>query len=112
MFLGLPPAQTILADDSGDGRSFQHVFVIVLENEGYNTTFGTGSKAPYLSFTSPTLTRQGVLPSQYYGQAATPETRSDCQEYQEFALAGVTPDGQAMGSGWWIPPLSKRCLIN
>jgi hypothetical protein len=118
-FLALLPVQTTLADDSGDGRSFQHVFVIVLENEGYNTTFGPGSKAPYLS---QTLTRQGVLLTQYYGtghasldnyiamisgQAATPQTRNDCQEYQEFALTGTTPDGQAIGSGCVYPASIK-----
>jgi phosphatidylinositol-3-phosphatase len=118
-FLAILPVQTTRADDSGDGRSFQHVFVIVLENEGYNTTFGPGSKAPYLS---QTLTKQGVLLSQYYGtghasldnyiamisgQAATPETRSDCQEYQDFTLTGLTPDGQAIGSGCVYPASIK-----
>jgi phosphatidylinositol-3-phosphatase len=118
-FLAILPAQTTRADDSGDGRSFQHVFVIVLENEGYNTTFGPGSKAPYLS---QTLTKQGVLLSQYYGtghasldnsiamisgQAATPETRSDCQKYQDFTLTGLTPDGQAIGSGCVYPASIK-----
>ena len=108
-FLALLPVPMIRADDSGDGRSFQHVFVIVLENEGYNTTFGPGSKAPYLS---QTLTRQGVLLSQYYGtghasldnyiamisgQAATPETRNDCFIFADFNLTGITPDGQAIG---------------
>jgi phosphatidylinositol-3-phosphatase len=112
--------QSARANDSGDnGHSFRHVFVIVLENEGYNTTFGPGSKAPYLS---QTLTRQGVLLSQYYGtghasldnyiamisgQAATPQTRNDCQEYQDFALTGVTPDGQAIGSGCIYPDSIK-----
>ena len=33
----------------------KHVFVIVLENEGYDTTFGPGSKAPYLSTVLPTI---------------------------------------------------------
>jgi phospholipase C len=68
----------------------RHVFVIVLENEGFDTTFGPNSKAPYLS---KTLTSQGVLLQNYYGtghasldnyiamisgQAATPDTRNDC----------------------------------
>jgi hypothetical protein len=46
---------------SGDGdhdRRVKHVFVIVLENEGFDVTFGPNSKAPYLSQTLPT---QGVL---------------------------------------------------
>lgn len=97
--------------DEGGRSKFGHVFVIVLENEGFNATFGPNSKAPYLS---KTLTSQGVLLSQYYGtghasldnyiamisgQAATPETRNDCQTYQDFNLTGVTADGQAVGSG-------------
>lgn len=101
------------ADDGH--RPFRHVFVIVLENEGYDTTFGPNSKAPYLS---KTLTSQGVLLSQYYGtghasldnyiamisgQAATPQTRNDCQTYADFSLTGVTPDGQAIGSGCVYP---------
>src|SRR5271165_5424443 len=75
-----------------------HVFVIVLENEGYNVTFGPTSAAPYLSQTLPA---QGVLLTQYFGtghvsldnyiamisgQAATNETRSDCTTYLDFTL--------------------------
>jgi hypothetical protein len=33
------------------------------------------------------------------GQAATPQTRNDCQVFQDFALAGMTSDGQAIGNG-------------
>lgn len=115
-FLAFLPLQHALADDN---HSFGHVFVIVLENEGYNTTFGPGSKAPYLS---QTLTKQGVLLTQYYGtghasldnyvamisgQAATPQTRNDCQTYQDFTLTGMTPDGQAIGSGCVYPASIK-----
>ena len=46
-----------------DGR-IRHVFVIVLENEGFDVTFGPNSKAPFLS---KVLTSQGVLLSQYFG---------------------------------------------
>jgi len=96
-----------------------HVFVIVLENEGFDTTFGPQSKAPYLS---KTLTRSGVLLSEYYGtgharldnyiamisgQAATPETRNDCQTYSDFAMTGMTPDGQAIGHGCVYPDAIK-----
>src|SRR5262249_37069377 len=96
-----------------------HVFVIVLENEGYDTTFGPQSPAPYLS---KTLTRSGVLLNQYYGtghasldnyiamisgQGATPETRNDCQTYSDFVMTGVTPDGQAIGHGCVYPDSIK-----
>lgn len=96
-----------------------HVFVIVLENEGYDATFGPNSKAPYLS---KTLVSQGVLLSQYFGtghasldnyiamisgQAATNETRADCLKYADFVQTGLTPDGQAIGSGCIYPSSIK-----
>jgi len=117
--VAIVPAAT--ATDHGRDRAhrFKHVFVIVLENEGFDVTFGPNSKAPYLS---QTLTSKGVLLSQYYGtghasldnyiamisgQAATPDTRNDCQTYADFVLTGVTPDGQAIGSGCVYPSQIK-----
>lgn len=109
---------SLKADDDVRHR-IKHVFVIVLENEGYNVTFGPTSKAPYLS---QTLTSQGVLLSQYYGtghvsldnyiamlsgQAATPQTSSDCQVYADFVQTGLTPDGQAVGTGCVYPASIK-----
>ncbi len=109
--LSIAPSTFAAPGDRDDfHQRIKHVFVIVLENEGFNTTFGPTSKAPYLS---KTLVQQGVLLNQYYGtghasldnyiamisgQAATPQTRNDCQIYQDFVLTGVTPDGQAIGS--------------
>jgi phosphatidylinositol-3-phosphatase len=105
--------------DDHEHSRIKHVFVIVLENEGFDTTFGPGSKAPYLS---QTLTKMGVLLTQYYGtghasldnyiamisgQAATPETRNDCQTFQDFVLTGITPDGQAIGHGCVYPDSIK-----
>jgi hypothetical protein len=105
-------------DDRHD-RRIRHVFVIVLENEGFDVTFGPNSKAPFLS---KTLTAQGVLLRQYFGtghasldnyiamisgQAATPETRNDCFIFADFNLTGITPDGQAMGSGCVYPAAIK-----
>ncbi len=105
--------------DHDSDHHIGHVFVIVLENEGYDVTFGANSKAPYLSKTLPT---KGVLLTQYFGtghasldnyiamlsgQAATNETRNDCQTYQDFALTGVTADGQAIGSGCIYPASIK-----
>src|SRR4030081_1274252 len=65
MLMALPAAPAF-AQDWGDheGHRIRHVFVIVLENEGYDVTFGPASKAPYLS---QTLVSQGALLSQYYG---------------------------------------------
>src|SRR5262249_51257097 len=41
------------------------------------------------------------------GQAATPETRNDCQTYSDFVMTGVTPDGQAIGHGCVYPESIK-----
>jgi phospholipase C len=60
--LAAPPA---MADRDG---KIGHVFVIVLENEGFNTTFGTAAQQnPATQFLAQTLPSQGVLLSQYYG---------------------------------------------
>lgn len=106
-------------DDDDLRHRIKHVFVIVLENEGFDVTFGPNSRAPYLS---KTLTSEGVLLNQYYGtghvsldnyismlsgQAGTPQTRNDCQVYQDFALTGFTSDGQAIGTGCVYPASVK-----
>jgi phosphatidylinositol-3-phosphatase len=82
----LAAAPSAMARDGKIG----HVFVIVLENEGFNKTFGPNSLAPFLSQTLPS---QGVMLNQYYGtghvsldnyiamvsgQSATLQTRVDC----------------------------------
>jgi len=100
-----------------------HVFLIVLENQSFDVTFGPDSPAPYLSHT---LRSQGVLLAQYFatghvsldnyiamisGQAATKETRLDCSTYQDFVLTGMTKDGQAVGSGC-IYPASIKTLAD
>ena len=119
--LGTIPMRMMAAPNEGEDlrHRIKHVFVIVLENEGFDVTFGPNSKAPFLSQTLPS---RGVLLNQYYGtghvsldnyiamlsgQAATPQTRNDCQIYQDFALTGVTPDGQAIGSGCVYPASIK-----
>jgi phosphatidylinositol-3-phosphatase len=105
--------------DRAPAPGIGHVFVIVLENEGFDGTFGPRSPAPYLART---LTQQGVLLTQYFGighfsldnyiamlsgQAATPETRDDCETYADFTSQGTTPDGQAVGHGCVYPPAVK-----
>jgi len=93
----------------------RHVFVINLENKGYATTFGPGSKAPYLSRT---LRAQGVLLEQYHGtahnslpnylaqisgQGPDPEQQGDCQVYSSFLQAGTVSHQQAAGRGCVYP---------
>jgi hypothetical protein len=41
------------------------------------------------------------------GQAATLQTRVDCGVYQDFVLTGITPDGQAIGTGCVYPAVIK-----
>src|SRR5580704_16156340 len=91
---------------AGSPPPIRHVFVIVLENEGFDRIFGSKSEAPYLGRV---LARRGALLTQYFGtghnsldnylamvsgQAATPETRDDCRIFADFVATGVTPDGQ------------------
>lgn len=119
--MAAPGAGKAAPSSDGDERNQQikHVFVIVLENEGFDKTFGPNSAAPYLAKTLPS---EGVLLSQYYGtghvsldnyiamisgQAATPQTRNDCTTYADYILTGVTPDGQAIGTGCVYPAVIK-----
>ncbi|HTW38676.1 MAG TPA: alkaline phosphatase family protein [Steroidobacteraceae bacterium] len=98
-----------------------HVFLIVLENQSFEATFGPGSRAPYLART---LTREGLLLRQYYaighnsldnyialvsGQAPNEDTQNDCWRYIEFKLAEPRLDahGQALGRGCVYPGLVK-----
>ena len=92
-----------------------HVFIIVLENEGYHITFDPNSPAVYLR----QLAGRGALLQNYYGighnslpnyiamvsgQAPNPVTQSDCQNYADFIQTGSAEDGQAVGTGCIYPP--------
>jgi len=93
----------------------RHVFVVNLENKGYDQTFGPDSPAPYLS---KTLTAQGQLLTEYYGtahnslgnyiaqvsgQGPNPQTQGDCQIYSDFVQAGTVAPDQAVGQGCVYP---------
>jgi hypothetical protein len=93
----------------------RHVFVIDLENKGFDETFGPGSAAPYLS---QTLRSKGALLTQYYGtahnslpnylaqisgQGPTVEGQGDCQVYSDFHGVGPVTDGQWVGQGCVYP---------
>jgi hypothetical protein len=95
--------------------SIQHVFIIVLENKGYDTTFRSGTDAPYLADSLP---KRGALLRQYFGIghysldnyiamisgiAPTQQTQSDCYHYEEFVETGMAPDGQPIGNGCVYP---------
>jgi hypothetical protein len=94
----------------------RHVFIIVLENEGYATTFENPSADPYLASTLPSM---GALLTDYYaighesndnylamvsGQAPNPQTQADCQWFTNFVPTGITVfPGQAVGTGCVFP---------
>jgi hypothetical protein len=108
----------VLPSDSALGaapRSVGHVFVINLENKGYEETFGPSSPAPYLSRD---LRAKGQLLSRYYGtahnslpnyiaqvsgQGPSKQTQSDCQVYADFVAAGTVAPQQAVGDGCVYP---------
>ncbi|HEX4864566.1 MAG TPA: alkaline phosphatase family protein, partial [Acidimicrobiales bacterium] len=98
-----------------------HVFVLVLENEGYATTFGNPAADPYLAKSLPA---EGALLTQYYGtghesndnyvamvsgQGPNPQNQADCQIYDDFIgttlpISGLLGwDGQAIGTGCVYP---------
>ena len=96
----------------------KHVFVIVLENENYSSTYETNPN-PWLGRI---LQKQGTLLTNYYatghvsldnyvamisGQAPNPATSSDCQRYVDFQPAPAVFDprgnGQAVGVGCVFP---------
>jgi phospholipase C len=116
LVFGTPPAAAAIP-------KVRHVFVIVLENESYEVTFGRDSPAAYLAHT---LTAQGVLLQNYYGighssldnyialisgQAPNESTQGDCETFSEFQMtsAGLDAHGQALGSGC-VYPLTVRTL--
>ena len=94
----------------------KHVFVIMLENEGYAETFGDPSADPYLATTLPS---EGALLSQYHGighfsndnyialisgQAPNPDNQADCQVFNDFpAGTPIAASGQIAGSGCVFP---------
>lgn len=97
----------------------KHVFVINLENENYDDTFGPTSQMPYLS---QTLVGQGALLSQYYGighvsldnyiaqisgQGPSKQTQTDCTTYSDFVSTGTGDFGQALGDGCVYPKSVK-----
>lgn len=93
----------------------QHVWVIVLENQDYASTFGDPSADPYLAQTLPA---QGALLQDYYatghesndnylslvsGQPPNAETQSDCQLFSDFAGGVELPGGVEAGEGCVYP---------
>jgi hypothetical protein len=109
---------------AGPPAAVHHVFVINLENKGYDETFGPTSPATYLSGQ---LRAEGQLLTQYYGvahnslpnylaqvsgQGPNVATQADCPVYSAFASAGSTvAPGQAIGQGC-VYPSSVRTVAD
>src|SRR5947208_14787554 len=100
-----------------------HVFVINLENKGYDETFGSG-EAPYLSRT---LTSKGQLLTQYFaighasldnyiaqisGQGPNRATQSDCTTFSEFASTAGGDLDQVLAGGCGYPATVKEIADN
>ncbi len=94
----------------------KHVFIVVLENENADETFGQNTEIPYLA---QTLTSQGAFVPNYYatghlsldnyismisGQGPNVQTQADCQLYTKFLPGTPTGDGQYIGQGCVYPP--------
>jgi phosphatidylinositol-3-phosphatase len=92
-----------------------HVFIIVLENQGYDTTFGPATRATYLA---DTLVKAGALLPQYHGIghfsldnyiamisgiAPNLRTQQDCPRFDDFVETGIAADGQPIGVGCVYP---------
>jgi phosphatidylinositol-3-phosphatase len=105
------------ASGVGTASPIHHVFIIVLENESYDQTFGPHARAPYLAHT---LVAEGALLRQYFGighasldnyiamisgQAPNEATQLDCSRFAEFHAShpGLDADGQAEGTGCVYP---------
>ncbi len=118
------PAAPVVEPSPATGL-VKHVFMIVLENKSFSTTFGSTSPVPYLT---QTLASQGAQLSDYYGtghvsldnyvsmisgQAGTPQTISDCQTYADFTATSSTPatNGQILGTGC-VYPASVQTLAD
>jgi phosphatidylinositol-3-phosphatase len=101
----------------------RHVFVIVLENEGFDTTFDAHSRAPYLA---DTLREAGAFLRQYHGVAhyslgnylamisgvaPTPKVQMDCPQFDDFVQTGTARDGQPIGDGC-VYPAHVSTIVN
>ena len=113
--LNVGQASSALSATSAYVPPARHVFVINIENKGYDTTWGPSSAAPYLA---QTLRDKGVLLNSYYGtahnsepnyvaqisgQGPNPQMQGDCQVYSQFVQVTTVAPQQAVGSGCVFP---------
>jgi phosphatidylinositol-3-phosphatase len=108
--------------------TIHHVFVIVLENESYDTTFGPSPPSAYLAKTLPA---QGALLKSYYGighesldnyiamisgQPPNAQTQSDCQFFSSFPpFPGTTTGSDGIVNspmGGCVFPAATQTVVN
>ncbi len=109
------PRPSATKDPASHIQTPGHVFVINLENKGYDSVWGDHSPAPYLSGT---LRKKGVLLKNYYGiahnslpnylaqisgQRPNDSTMADCHTYTEFNATGTDSEGTLQGDGCVYP---------
>jgi hypothetical protein len=95
--------------------SVRHVFVIMLENEDYASTFGDPTADRYLASSLP---KQGALLEDYYatghesndnyisivsGQPPNVQNQADCQIFDNFIGVGSLSGGVEAGTGCVYP---------
>lgn len=113
---GHPSSSAAPAKGTTTLPAVRHVFLIVLENQGYDATFGNPAEDPYLATTLPA---EGALLTNYYaighlsndnyialvsGQAPNPLNQADCQNFVDFPpTATLSPSGQISDSGCVFP---------
>ncbi len=114
-----PPASTSGGGSAAQGSSkppsIKHVFVVMLADQGYQTTFGPGSTSSYFS---KTLRGEGEVLPNYYGvasgelantialvsgQGPTQQTEANCPDYTDITPGTTGADGQVLGSGCVYP---------
>ncbi|HEY4426937.1 MAG TPA: alkaline phosphatase family protein [Solirubrobacteraceae bacterium] len=93
----------------------RHVWVIVLENQGYAATFGNPAADPYLAQVLPS---QGALLESYYatghasndnyislvsGQPPNAQNQADCPNFDDFTGAVMLSNGVETGTGCVYP---------
>jgi hypothetical protein len=101
----------------------RHVFVIVLENEDYASTFGSPAADPYLAKVLPS---EGTLLAMYYGighnsvdnyiamisgQPPNPATQQDCSTFVNFPAAKLLAGGIEPGNGC-VYPMDVETIAN
>ena len=122
---GLTPSVSLDRSPFADGTRppIRHVFILVLENEGFDQTFGSATPATYLADSLP---KRGALLTQYYGtghfsldnytsmisgQAPDSATSADCGIYSDFVQTGTAAFQQAVGKGC-VYPTNVRTVAN